>query len=372
MKNPKILAYYLPAFHRIPENDKWYGDNFTEWDNTRRAIKLFKGHNQPRVPFDYYDLSKLQTLKKQMKLARKYGVDGFIYYHYWFNPNGRMVLEKPAEMMREKLDIKEKVNYCFCWANQEWRKTWHEGRGTTSELLIDQLYGNSEDWNNHLKYLSSFFSDEMYIKVNNCPMFMILRPEDIPNYEEMIDYWNNWAKKNGYNGIYFIRMRNSHRFNDIDMSCNAIVDFEPNYTINTPYIHALRHVWRLKTFLFWHFSRWDWFIKFARNKVDYRAFNRSIRENYKTEKYEYYPSMFVDWDNSPRKGRRGTIFTHSNPTQFKKELEIYYRYAQENNKDYLFIFAWNEWGEGGYLEPDTKWNYKKLEAIKKVKEKHAK
>ena len=279
MNDVKILAYYLPAFHKIKENDEWYGKNFTEWDNTRKAKKLYIGHNQPRIPLNYYDLSNIDVIKWQVNLAKKYGVDGFVYYHYWFNPDGRKVLEKPAENMVTKLSDEEKIEFCFCWANQEWRKTWHEGRGTTSELLIEQIYGDKEDWDKHLSYLLPFFRDNKYIKVNNCPMFLILRPEDIPNYGDMVLYWNNWAKNNGFNGIYFIRMRNSHKVNNIQLDCDAIVDFEPNYTVNTPYKVAFKHFWRLKTFLFWHLSRWDWFVKIFKIKSVTKLFIELLRKN---------------------------------------------------------------------------------------------
>lgn len=370
-RKTKVLAYYLPAFHRIKENDEWYGENFTEWDNTKKAVPLFKNHNQPRIPMDYYDLSNIDTVKWQNSIARQHGIDGFVYYHYWFNPDGRMVLERPAEEMNSKLRVEEKIDYCFCWANQEWRKTWHEGRGTTSELLIEQIYGCEEDWDAHLEYLLKFFSDEKYIKVNNAPMFLILRPEDIPNYEEMYAYWNSWAKKKGFNGIYFVRMRNSHRVDKLSIKCNAIVDFEPNYTINTSYTVALKHFWRLKTFLFWHLSRWEFYPNLIKNKVNYVAFNRTMKEKTNRNiKETYYLSCFVDWDNSPRKGKRGTIFTKSSPKEFEKEFDYYYSESLKNGNDYLFCFAWNEWGEGGYLEPDTKYGYSKLEAVKRVKEKY--
>lgn len=366
----KLLTYYLPAFHRIPENDRWYGDNFTEWDNTKRAKPLYKGHNQPRVPREYYDLSQVEVTKKQMKLANDFGIDGFVYYHYWFNPSGRMVLERPAEDMRDKLSDEEKIEYCFCWANQEWRKTWHEGRGTTSELLIEQSYGNKEDWDNHLNYLLDFFNDKKYIKVNDAPMFLILRPEDIPNYEQMVDYWNQWAKKHGFKGIYFIRMRNSHKVDKLNLTCNAIVDFEPNYTINTSYMTALRHFWRLKTFMFWHLSRWDWYANLFKNKVNYHAFINTLKEKKENWGCKYYYSTFVDWDNSPRKGKRGTIFSGVTPKAIEESLEYFYRLSLKNRKEFLFCFAWNEWGEGGYFEPDNIYGNEKLEIVKRIKEKY--
>lgn len=371
MKATKILAYYLPAFHSIPENNMWYGKGFTEWDNTKKALPLFKNHNQPRIPLVYYDLSNVSVAKTQMKLAKNYGIDGFVYYHYWFNPQGRKILEKPAEMMRDELENEEKLDYCFCWANQEWRKTWHEGRGTTSELLIEQEYGEVEDWESHLNYLLPFFKDDKYLKNANRPVFMILRPEDIPNYNELISYWNEWARNNGFDGMYFIRMRNSHRVNKISMNCDAVVDFEPNYTVNCPWTYSCGNLWRLKTFIFWHLSKYDFYANKFRNKVDYIAFNKTMRKK-KDEKGKYYLSCFVDWDNSPRKGRRGMIFNNASPEQFGKELDYYYRKSQEMGNEYLFCFAWNEWGEGGYLEPDTKYGYQKLEAVKKVKDKYSK
>ena len=196
MSDIKVLAYYLPAFHEIEENNRWYGKGFTEWDNTKKAKPLFEGHNQPRIPEEYYDLSDIEVVKNQMKLARENGVYGFVYYHYWFDKTGKKILEKPAEAVR-KMRNEDKIHYCFCWANESWRKTWHEGRGD-SELLIEQKYEGQEDWLAHYLYLEPFFKDDMYIKVDGKPMLLIYKAENIPDYDNMIAFLEKKAKESGF------------------------------------------------------------------------------------------------------------------------------------------------------------------------------
>ena len=162
----RIVAFYLPQFHEIPENNEWWGDGFTEWTTVRNAKPWFKKHIQPEVPLNnnYYNLLDSQVMKKQSDMALKYGVDAFCYYHYWFN--GKLLLEKPLENMRNDNEIK--IPYFFCWANESWARTWD---GQDSKCLIKQKYDENEDEIiNHYRYLSSFFSDERYVKINNKPV----------------------------------------------------------------------------------------------------------------------------------------------------------------------------------------------------------
>ncbi len=207
---------YLPQFHRVPENDEWWGEGFTEWTAVREATTLFDEHEQPRVPLNenYYDLLDKNTMEWQAKLLKKYGVDGFVFYHYYF-AHGKKILEKPVENLLEWKDIN--INYCFSWANESWIRSWSklniEGNAWSplkdnnksgKQVLLSQEYGNKAIWKDHFDYLLPFFNDERYIKIQNKPVFMIWRPEIIFVLDQMIDYWQELAKKNGFDGIFFI------------------------------------------------------------------------------------------------------------------------------------------------------------------------
>ncbi len=193
----KIIAFYLPQFHTIPENDDFWGKGFTEWTNVRNAKPLYEGHHQPVVPLNnhYYDLSDVSTMEWQADIARKYGVYGFCIYHYWIE--GRKLLEKPLEQLLEHPEIP--MRYCISWANHHWTDSW----AGTKKMLIAQTYGGKEDWDAHFDYFLPFFKDSRYITEDEKPLLLIFNPEDIPNRNAMMDYWQERAKKNGLKGISF-------------------------------------------------------------------------------------------------------------------------------------------------------------------------
>lgn len=183
----KIIAFYLPQFHEIPENNEWWGEGFTEWVNVKKAKPLFEGHNQPRVPLDdkYYDLLDDEVKIWQAKIAKENGIYGFCYYHYWFN--GRKVLERPMEQMLRNNEVD--IPFCVCWANEPWTKAWI-GR---NEIILPQFYGEKKEWKEHFDYLLPFFQDKRYIKENGKPLMVIYRAEVITNLNEMLDYWSELA-----------------------------------------------------------------------------------------------------------------------------------------------------------------------------------
>ena len=226
MSNPKIIAFYLPQYHTIPENDKWWGEGFTEWTNTRKAKPLFKGHQQPKTPLNdnYYCLLDKETQEWQAELAQENGVYGFCYYHYWFN--GKMLLEKPMEIMLKNENIT--LPFCISWANEPWARTWD---GKDKEVLMPQSYGDEKEWKKHFDYLLQFFKDKRYIKIDNKPIFLIYRTSSIPNCEKMVDYWNNLCKENGFEGLYLIETLNSFQNKSCISNSNAVVEFEPMLTI---------------------------------------------------------------------------------------------------------------------------------------------
>ena len=195
----KILAMYLPQYHCFKENDEWWGKGFTEWTNTKKAKPLYKNHYQPKEPLNdnYYDLSNKETMEKQAKLAKEYGIYGFVYYHYWFN--GKKLLHKPLEDML--LNKKVKINFCLSWANEPWTRSWD---GKSKEIIMPQEYGDKNDWVNHYNYFKNFFLDDRYIKINNMPVLFIYRISSIDNFDEMFKKWNELAVEDEFDGIYLV------------------------------------------------------------------------------------------------------------------------------------------------------------------------
>lgn len=360
---PKILAYYLPAYHRIPENDKWHGEGFTEWDTTKKGEKFTNGQYQPRVPLNdyYYNLTKIEDLKWQCNLAKQYNVDGFCFYHYWFN--GKKILEKPAEVFLNNKGLDRE--FCFAWANEEWRNTWNS-KLEEPELLLAQNYDDLSDWENHFNYLLPFFKDERYLKLDNKPVFMIYRIESIPEYSQRFSEWDALAKKNGFSGIYLIQMINNDYAQVLeDRVISAKVDFEPNKTVCTRQRYALSY-WRIRRMMYNKLVKKNFLHNFIYDKVKYTSFCKSMLKKKYIHNENYFHSIFVDWDNTARKGKRGLIFYKSSPQIFNYYFKKIYEFSIKESKEFIFIFAWNEWGEGAYLEPDKKNEYKYLEAIQKT------
>ena len=205
----KIIAFYLPQFHNIPENDEWWGNGFTEWTNVKKAKPLYEGHMQPRVPLggNYYNLLDDNVKIWQADLAKKYGVYGFCYYHYWFN--GKMLLEKPMEQMLANKEVD--IPFCICWANEPWTKAWV---GDERKLLIAHEYGKEEEWKQHFMYLLPFFKDKRYITKDGKPLFVFYRPDIVPCMKEMIETWDKLAKENGLSGITFAFQSGDYDWNN--------------------------------------------------------------------------------------------------------------------------------------------------------------
>ena len=351
----KLIAMYLPQFHEIPENDDAWGKGFTEWTNVKKAKPLFWGHHQPRVPLheNYYNLLEKGVMEKQIHLARRAGIYGFCFYHYWFG--GRMVLEKPVEMLlnNKKIDF----HYCFSWANEPWTKTWH-GAGGNKEILIPQIYGGEEEWESHYNYLKTFFEDYRYIKKDNKPVLMIYRLRNIPRFNDMIRYWNECAKKDGFSGVFVISMNRCKE--NVDKSCwvNASVDFEPNRT--KVELMETKSILQPKEggSILWN--------RLAMKRIDYNKLNKKMLE--KPHAKNHFRMVFVDFDDSPRRNMRAIIMKGSSPRRFGKYLRETIRLSRQEKNEYVFLNAWNEWGEGNYLEPDTRHKFGYLKQIKEALE----
>ena len=368
----KIVPLYLPQFHEIPENNEWWGKGFTEWVNVKNAVPQYEGHIQPKVPLNknYYDLSKDEVKIWQAKIAKENGVYGFCYYHYWFS--GKLLLEKPAEQMlaNKKVDIP----FCFCWANEQWSKQWVG----ENKVLMPQLYGNREEWEAHFNYLLPFFKDDRYMREKNKPIFIIIHPETIECLNNMLDCWNELAIKNGLEGMcfgYYSNWRQLVGGNIDDSRFSMDIHGEPRYAMaeynknNHQFIR--KTVNRVNAFLesktginFKSFSP----VKLTASRLNYdKMWNCLLNEEIESEKS--VPGAFVNWDNTPRYKEKARIFVGGNPEKFKKYLsKLIKKTRDEYKKDYIFMFAWNEWCEGGYLEPDEENGFGYLKAIKSALE----
>lgn len=347
----KFIAFYLPQFHEIPENNDAWGNGFTEWVNVKKSKPLFWGHNQPRIPLNnnYYNLLDRSTLKWQTRLANRYKVDGFALYHYWFN--GRLVLEKPVRIIAENPDLK--IEYCFAWANESWTKTWH-GAGGDKEVLIQQTYGGEEEWEKHYQYFLTYFKDDRYLKKNGKPILIIYKLQNISRFNDMLKYWKRRAIEDGFNGLYIIAMRTAKSYAHLSKWVDGTVDFEPN---NTKYARLSTSQKKFKPR---EKSRFLW-NRFMMRDMCYSEINYQMLAK-KHNKNEFR-TVYVDYDDTPRRGYNGIFTKGSTPRRFEYFLKRNIQISKKEKNDLLFINAWNEWGEGNYLEPDKKNKYAYLNAI---------
>ncbi len=352
----KVLALYLPQFHKIPENDQWWGEGFTEWNVVKQAKQFFDDIPHPRIPkLGYYDLSIKENIQRQALLAKNYNIDGFILYNYY--SNGKCLLSKPSEILLANEDIN--ISYCFSWANHDWLRTWFS---YNREMLHKQEYATTkEEIRNHFMYLLRFFCSERYIKINNKPVLFIYKYQDIKNFEEYHQEWNRIAKQYGFDGIYFVQTLGGNHIDMNDKYFDACFDFEPTYTT----FKQLPLQRRINKFRrgFKKITK----STFLSNIYDYRKVTKTIINRNENEA-NHFLGVFAEWDNTPRHNHNGTVFKNFDLETFKLQFEAQYKKSIENSKSLLIIDAWNEWGEGAFLEPDEHWQYGKLNIIKEVVE----
>lgn len=361
----KPIAYYLPQFHPIPENDYWWGKGFTEWTNVVKARRLFKGHYQPRLPSDlgFYDLRVPETREHQASLAKDFGVYGFCYYHYWFG-NGKTILERP---FKEVIDSgKPDFPFMLCWANQTWKGIWFGDY--QNQELIKQEYLGVDDYVNHFNYLLFAFKDERYIKVDGKPVFQVYQPLDIPDLDEFVRIFNDLSIKNGLPGIYFLACNVPIHWNPNDYGFDGVISYK---------FHSFRFKPKNKYFkegtffgkIEWKFNRFfeekDIELKSKPTIYTYDDVISKI-SNWPKLSFNYFPMVLPDWDNSPRAGNKSLILKNSTPDKWKIHFSKAVQYLDESNysEKFVFIKSWNEWAEGNYLEPDERWGRAYLEAMK--------
>lgn len=359
MDNPlRTLAMYLPQFHQIEENDKWWGNGYTEWTAVKSAKPLFPHHRQPRIPLghDYYNLLDRDTLKKQAEMAAQYGVSGFCFYHYWFGKN-RKILEKPAENLLKWKEIN--LPFCFCWDPSQWARTWtrlgnswadkfetnrKKQKNNDNGILIKQDFGDETYWRAHFDYLAEFFADNRYIKMDGKPVFIFYASIVISCFERMIAKWRKWSVEKGFPGLYIIV------FDSPNEAADAVI-LPMAFSENT----------------FGYDAKQEYLIPGTSLRgYDYDAVWQNYLSYMPVQSQQTLWLGTVDFDDTPRRGLNGRVYTGVTPEKFKKYFSLLVEKSRQAKNPFVFIDAWNEWGEGKYLEPDTVYKFEYLEAVKQV------
>ena len=351
----KIITMYLPQFYENEHNSKWWGEGYTDWVAVKEAEQYFKTHNQPRVPLEhyYYNLLEKETMQWQVTLMKKYGIYGQCFYHYWFK-DGKMALEKPAENLLKWQEID--MPFCFSWANQSWTMSWSKRDNSAvwsrkyevrdcneTGILLEQQYGGRKQWKEHFEYLLPFFKDSRYIKKDGRPVFMIYEPNDIVQLEEMIQTWNELAYENNIPNLYIINANTNERRNADALYKHMTSSMMPEYFyLKNNGVRCVQYN-----------AVWDYILqqgKFARKGTIIGG--------------------MIDFDTTPRKGKQGIVTLNCDSQTYNYYLKRLLKINEELENEFTFINAWNEWGEGMYLEPDQRNGYAFLEATKNALEEY--
>lgn len=375
----RVIAFYLPQFHPIPENDQWWGKGFTEWTNVAKAKPLFRGHYQPRIPADlgFYDLRLPEVREQQAEMAREAGIEGFCYWHYWFG-NGKMLLEKPFQEVLHS--GKPDFPFCLGWANHSWKTgTWT--RDGSNQMIAEQQYLGEKDYHMHFDYVLPAFKDSRYITVDGKPLFVIFDPYSLPM--DFIPTWKRLAAENGLPGIHFVgytfnalghplynaqgeqitrgyfntdEVQKYYDYLTQEMHFDAVV---PIGTYRAEILSKNRYWFALQRKLS---TAWNINIK---NLYHY---DRVMRHYYTPEDSaeNVYPSLLPQWDRSPRSGMNG-IYINSTPEKFEKTLQEALTLIENKQSEHkiLFLKSWNEWAEGNYVEPDLKYGHGYLDVLRR-------
>ena len=358
----RVIAFYLPQFHPFKENDEWWGKGFTDWTNVGKAKPLFRGHYQPRVPADlgYYDLRLPIIREQQAEMAREAGVEGFMYWHYWFG-NGKTLL---SEIFDDVLKSgKPDFPFCLGWANHSWtRRTWNSSAQNHKDLdLMIQEYPGDKDIEEHFYNVLPAFKDHRYITVDGKPIFIIYAPLSMPDCTHFIEMWRNLAKKENLNGIHFVGLAGGWEKDfkkTLDLGFDALIignQWNAQTKVNHGYVGMM-----LKTKLRKYFPQIAPLDTYPYKKIIKNLFGE-------WEKHENcYPQIIPNWDRSPRGGRRAVIYTGSTPQLFKEHVEDAVRLVENKESEHRLIFlrSWNEWAEGNYVEPDLKFGHGYLDVLK--------
>lgn len=353
----RILAYYLPQFHPIPENDGWWGKGFTEWTNVGKAKPLFPGHYQPHVPADlgYYDLRVPETREAQAAMAREYGIEGFIYWHYWFG-NGRRLLERPFQEVLES--GKPDFPFALAWANESWSGSCHGL--LPGKTLIEQTYPGDEDYIAHFRTVLPAFKDPRYIRCEGKPLFFIYKHQQCPDVAHFIELWQRLARENGLDGIFFVAVVISlYRADAAKARLDLVREqgFDALNVINAYNWPITDYRYRFKRKVF--FKQLGWI-------PDVRPYRYEQFQCPLDRDENVFPSILPNWDHTPRSGKKGVVLFGSTPDAFRECLHRKLELIKDKpaERRFLIIKSWNEWAEGNYLEPDLRFGKGYLDALK--------
>ncbi len=348
----RLIAFHLPQFHPIPENDRWWGPGFTEWTNVVKARPRFRGHYQPHLPADlgFYDLRVPEARHAQAELARRYGISAFCYYHYWFE--GRRLLERPVdEILRSG---EPDFPFLLCWANHHWTRTWGIA---DDDVLMAQTYSPQDDLD-HIRWLAQAFADPRYLRVDGKPLLLVFRALELPDPERTAETWREECQRLGIGEILLCQVQNWHEIRDPgDIGFDAALEFQPFYGNRS----ALRrlHRWR---------GRADRLLGRVERAPRVHAYEDFVQTSLArpASGYPLFPCAAPGWDNSPRLGRSPIIFHGSTPEKYGRQLAGCIRAARATGgpEPLVFINAWNEWAEGAHLEPCQRWGHGYLEATR--------
>ena len=375
----RVIALYLPQFHPIPENNRWWGPGFTEWTNVAKAKPLFKGHVQPKIPADlgFYDLRLPEVRQQQADLAHEVGIEGFCYYHYWFG--GKQLLERPFNEVLAS--GKPDFPFCLCWANHSWsNKTWNRKSNMQSNsMLIEQTYPGYDDDYNHFMNVLPAFRDKRYITIDGKPVFFLYNPWEHTRVKEWIVTWRKLAQENGLPGLHIVSM------------CDATLTFKlnPDGTKSRvlPNVESSQDLFQ--TVLDMGFDAVNC-IGMRRGEMlsegrmlnlcktilrkaglpigQFFDYSRTVKGFFPPEtKWEnVYPTIVPQWDRSPRAATLDGIYVHATPKAFEEHINDALTYIEKKAPEHriMVLKSWNEWGEGNYVEPDLEFGHGWLEAIK--------
>lgn len=347
--DPMLLAYYLPQYHPTPENDEWWGRGVTEWTNVCKAVPLYAGHYQPRLPGElgYYDLRITENIARQIALAKTHGIYGFAYYFYWFD--GKRLLDQPLDALlnNPKLDFP----FCLCWANESWTRRFD---GSSGEVIMLQN-PSVQSYQAFIESVKPYFADKRYIRINGRPLLIIYRPSLIPNCLQVLAYWRSYCRQKGLGDPYLIGVKENTFDGDLlSLGFDAQSEFHPGT-------------------VFRYCSEISDDIYFIRN--NFRGLVLDYADLVKRKKYlnfqakKLHRAVMPMWDNTPRRNNTAMIFEGSTPSLYKdwlKDILLETRSNEELDAPFVFVNAWNEWGESAYLEPDRKYGYAYLRATREA------
>lgn len=378
MPKARVIAFYLPQFHPIPENDRWWGKGFTEWTNVAKAKPLFRGHYQPRIPADlgFYDLRVPEVREQQAQMAREAGIEGFCYWHYWFDHKHKL-LDRPFNEVLQS----GQPNFPFClgWANHDWtNKSWKIGSRQQKEQNLMTMVYTEEEYRLHFQEVLPAFKDKRYITVDGKPLFYIWNPWGLPDAKEFINLWQKLAHESGLLGIHFVGLdfslrekeKSVYRLLKRDIPHKAEEHYRALLKLGFDAVNSRGYFYAEQQCL----TLWNTIIRSLSIRL-FKYIPLSKCNQQKINQYLYteedkwenvYPTLMPNWDRSPRSGRIARIYTNSTPKVFSEQMEKALELIKNKKNEHkiIFLMSWNEWAEGNYVEPDMQYGHGYLDVLR--------